>query len=1127
MAVAIMLALAVLAPAQTITTGDVTGTITDSSGAIVQNATVDLKNVNTGASRTVQSNNVGVYRFTLMAPGNYQISASSAGLKSDLGRIVVAVGQIQSVDLVLKPEVAREVVMVTDSVPLVQTENASVSSTYTTKQVDALPMPGGDITSIAYTVPGIIMSTGGGYGNFSSAGLPSISNLFTMNGADMMDPYLNLNNTGASNNTIGQNEIQEASVVQSGYEGQYGHQAGAQVNYITKSGTNDFHATLRYNYNGSVMNANDFFSNASDIPRSRALSNQWGADGSGRIKRDKLFWYADWEGLRFTLPGQAFVVIPSQDLQSYILRTVKSSQVPFYQKAFSLWNSAPGASGKVKVVNGDSGNLVDSSYTMGCGGLDGTPTGVGSGVFGTNVSCADTWGASLSAQNKEWILIGRVDANINDQQKIFFRYKMDRGLQPTQTDPINPAFSAVSKQPQYEGQITHTWVPNSRTVNNLILEAMYYSAIFSPADLATTYSTFPVNLTINDGGTNASYFSTLGPPSNFPQGRLVGQFQFADDVSHNHGSHSIKAGVMYKKNQVTDTGNSRLTVAGIYSFTDLYDFANGQVTASDYYQQRFTSFMHEHLRVSYAGAYVQDVWAVKSNLKLTLALRFEHNSNPRCPDGCFAWLNQPFKQMAKGSAIPYNQSIITGQNNAYYKTERVVTEPRFGFAWNPGGSKKSVIRGGVGIFADAMAGYMASAVWGNFPNVYAPAVRAGLVGDASVSGSSVQFAQAAGAMFNSQFASGGTLTSFQNALAPILGVAASSAFTPPGYTSLPSEMLNAKYLKWSLEVQHQFGTKNGVTVRYVGTHGYDLFLRNAWLNAYANSTNYPSGFGGLAAGTAGPDPRFRLITGYQNGGYSNYKGLSLEYRRWLGWGFQGQFGYTLAHAKDTNSTAGTGLFFSGDSFTGLTQPTVAGNYSNSDFDIRHNFTADFVWEIPAKFDNKLLDRVVGGWSVADKVWVRSGTPFSVYNSGMTSRIGTNNPAVLSSWLSATIPTHCDSSAVDTACFSASQFAARTGTNAQTGFGNMPRNSIYGPGYFSVDMSVYKKIPITEKVSFTVGASAFNVLNHPNFASPGYNLAAGGVGLISYTVQSPNSPYGTFVGSAVSGRVLVLNGRFAF
>ncbi len=806
--------------AQTITTGDVTGTVTDSSGAIVPGATVTLKNAATGDIRTAVSGADGSYRLTFVKPGTYTLSAVSAGLKSDsMANLVVAVGQVQTLGLVLKPVESKEVVMVTDSAPLLQTDNANIASSFSTKQIDLLPAPGGDITSIAFTVPGITMSTGAGYGNFSSHGLPSTSNLFTTNGIDNMDPYLNLNNSGASNLSLGANEIQEASVVQNAYSAQYGRQAGAQVNYITKSGSNEFHANLQYNYNGNILNANDFFANASGTPKGRAISNQYGAGGGGPIKKNKLFFYVNTEGLRYTLPSSGVVAIPSPEFQAFTLKNVTAAQAPFYRQAFALYNSAPGASRAVRITNGD-GLLQDGGGALGCGGLAGTPTGVGNGVFGDNVSCGLAYGFNVSNQNTEWLFTTRVDYNTSDRQKMFFRFKTDHGLQPSDTQPISPLFNSVSVQPDYEGQFNHTFIFSARAINNFVGSGSYYSAIFAPADLNASLAAFPVNLQFGDGGANGSAFGQLGITSSvFPQGRRVGQLQLIDDFSYTVGRHQLKVGLNYRYNRVADTGNQRLVSAGSYTIFDLSEFATGAFTSASgsSYVQRFTPFPVVHLHLYNAGFYFQDEWAVKPNLKLTLAMRFDRTGNPSCVDNCFSLLNSPFASIGHSVTTPYNQSITNGLEHAFYDIEPIVPQPRFGFSYSPSRFKNTVIRGGVGVFADLFPAFLASSVFANTPNVFSATVRAANI-NSSGAGSGPAIATSSGNAFQSGFANGATLAGLQAAVAPV-------TFVPPGMFSIPQQFAAPKFLEYSFEIQQQIGQKNVATISYVGNHGYATPMR--------------------------------------------------------------------------------------------------------------------------------------------------------------------------------------------------------------------------------------------------------------------------------------------------------------
>src|SRR5580704_8895620 len=278
-------------PAQSIVTGGIAGVVTDATGAVISGAQLTLKNSATGDQQTVSSSAGGDYVFALLKPGQYALSVTKEGFKTATRNVSVLLGTTVSVNIPLEVGSTATTVEVSGEQAGLQTENANISTNFETKQIQEIPNPGGDVTYVAQTAPGVTMSNaaGGGYGNFSTFGLPGTSNLFTMNGDDYNDPYLNLNNSGASNLLLGQTEIAEATVTQNGYSVQYGRQSGAQVNYVTKGGTNDFHADLLFNFNNHLMNANDFFANSTGTARPYAVSRQWGADIGGPVIKNKLF----------------------------------------------------------------------------------------------------------------------------------------------------------------------------------------------------------------------------------------------------------------------------------------------------------------------------------------------------------------------------------------------------------------------------------------------------------------------------------------------------------------------------------------------------------------------------------------------------------------------------------------------------------------------------------------------------------------------------------------------------------------------------------------------------------------------------------------------------------------------
>ncbi len=345
------------ASAQSITSGDVTGTVTDPSGAALPNAAVTLTNVNTNATRNTVTNQQGSYRFAFVPSGPYSVTVKATGFQSaQRTGIVVTAGQPTTADLKLALAASTQTVEVSESADVLQTANADVATNYNTQMLSNLPNPGGDITYFAQTAPGVVMNTQSGYGNFVADGMPATSNLFSINGANNNDPFFGINNSGASNLLLGSNDIAEANVINNAYSGQYGQYAGSQVAYITKSGSNSFHGDAIYNWNGRAVNANQFFSNQVGQPTPFNNFNQWQTGVQGPIWKNHTFFDVDYEGLRNVLPtASTLTLIPSPQFQAATLANLSANgnaaEIPFYQKAFAIYNSAPGAGSATPVAN--------------------------------------------------------------------------------------------------------------------------------------------------------------------------------------------------------------------------------------------------------------------------------------------------------------------------------------------------------------------------------------------------------------------------------------------------------------------------------------------------------------------------------------------------------------------------------------------------------------------------------------------------------------------------------------------------------------------------------------------------------------------------------------------------------
>jgi len=1140
--------------AQTVTSGDITGTVSDASGAVVVGAEVSLTSVAEGTTQTTTTNASGLYRFSFLKNGDYKMSIAAKGFKSTSEKITVGVGQVVAANFKLELGAASEVVEVTGAAPLIQTENGDTSTTYDEIQLKALPAPGGDITSYAYTAPGVVVSNGAGYGNFSSNGLPSTSNLFTVNGNDYMDPYLNLNNSGASNLTLGSNELSEVTIVENGYTADYGRQASAQLNAATKSGTNSFHGNATYGYNGSNLNANDWFNKSFELqsgaPNSRphAVNNTYAAAVGGPIIKNKLFFFADYEALRIVLPGVSGPVeVPTAGFANYVLATVPAAALPFYQNIFNLYAGAPGSAAAVPFTQADDPNI-------GCGDFsndyDGTGTftnpqsiAAGFGNLGTAAApiagnpCAAKYTSNSNNLITEWIFAGSVDYDANTRDHLKVRYQMDRGVQATGTDPINSVFNSTSIQPEYNGQLTETHTFNSSTVNNLIISGAWYKALFGPPNFAAAVATFPTTMAF---GNTASTFTQLGGTDNaYPQGRIVTQYQLRDNFSKVIGGHDIKIGADFRRNLVSDY-SALAGTSGLLSINSTTEFVNGVTqtangTGGSNYSANYSSLGAVRIKLYNIGAYVQDQWKISSKLNLTLGVRIDRTANPSC-SGCFTRMNAPFDEISHDINIPYNATISGGLNTAFQDVEKAVFSPRFGFAYSI--ASNTVIRGGFGIFDDEFPAVAVDRSLTNAPAV-ASFSSSGVDGEslAPGAGSVYSDANASNATFQAGFASGLTVAGLGG-----------QGFGPNYYTVRPN-LLNPKFAEYNLEIQHQLGSRYSVGVNYVGNHGYDLMTVNTWHNIYCNpvapapappSCPGPANtFGGLIGATQ-TDPRFNEISELTSNGFSSYNGITASFKMKPTHGFSGQANYTFGHGRDTCSNNCLEPFAATStlaSFRYQASPTLGGaSYGNSDYDIRHNFNLNYVYQTPSHWSSSLMNRVVGGWTVGGVLYYHTGLPWSpvdtakrAYFASQTVVGGLRTTTPLATFNGGKVISHsCGKAAAEAGagtggapCAMISDFAV--GAND---FGNS-RNALLAPGFFNTDLSVLKNFKIGERLGFAVGATAFDVLNHQNFDTPVNSIRSGAFGQILATTGTNTNPYGAFFGVPLNGRILQVNAKITF
>ena len=1128
---------------QSLTTGNITGTVLDPSHAVVPNAPVSLKGMDTGYTASATTNSNGGYGFSLLRPGRYQVTVKQPGFAEVVQSVEVQVGQTSNLEINLTVAKGTETVEVSGTAPLINTE-PSQNTAFTQEEVAQLPSAGGDITNIADTAPGAVVNGTGGYGNFTVNGLPATSNLFTVNGENDMDPYFNINNSGASNLTLGQNEIGEATVITNPYGGQYGQLAGAQITYVTKSGTNQYHGNAIYWWNGRLLNANNWINKegqlythnvidptqpANQAPFSNA--NQWAASFGGPIIKNKTFFFVDYEGMRFLLPNVDQVTAPTPqfitaaEAEVAALHPAESSD---YNKLMSLWQNAPGYS--TAVTNPIPGGGDDCSNLV----LPGWTTG-------GQTPCSQTWISVPKALAWEYILSFRVDQKIGNNDNIFGRYKLDHGLQPTHIDPINSAFDANSLQPAWDAQVQETHVFGPTKTNSFTATLSHYVAQFTAPNAV---STFNYGQAFSGFG-NYDFTSPNSLAPDFPQGRNITQYQFIDDFSWTRGNHTFKFGENFRRYDVSDHNffwNSPLVYWG-YGATSFQQFAQGEAFQ---YRKAFNASSNVPIAMWGMGLYAQDEWKATRNLKLTMALRVERNSNPVCQINCFSNLSGEFSNSAAAQAgpagsldVPYSADLKYGQHQAYPGVNSLVWSPRVGFSWDPLNTGKTVISGGIGIFYDNPAAGMVDNLLANPPDSVMFRVRS-----SPTSVGVLPFDPAGAPATWQASANAFSITNSFNQIQASLP--AGVVFQPAAANGIIGTIKAPEWQEWNLSVQQQLNRSTVFIINYAGNHGARISYSNAWPNAY-------DGYG-LYQGTVQASPlaeSYSTVTQFKQGAVSNYNGLTFSLRKQFTKWVSAHVNYTWAHNIDETSNGGLFNYgFEGNnSILGQIYPTNlrTDNYGNSDYDIRNLVNGDFVFN-PEFHQTGALKYLINGWQFSGKMFWRQGLPYTIADGNLSGTIlngGDTIPAVI---IGNAQPGGCGKK---NASFDASQPgvgvppclapSAILDANDPSWFGQnystQRRNQYRGPTYFDMDLNLFKNFKIGERFNFAIGAQAFNVFNHPNFGLPnstfasGYTGAAPAVdptyGTISSMQGTPTSPYGNFLGFDSSPRVMQISGKIVF
>ena len=1155
----LLLALAIsnLLRAQTTTSGGLTGLVTDPSGAVVSSADVEIRNTSKGTNQSSKTDRGGAYQFSFLAPARYTLTVAHAGFETEHRAVEVLLGPPVTVNVTLRVAQATTTVSVTAEAPLVHAENGDVSTAFNTSQISEVPNPGNDLVYSILTAPGALMSIdGGGGAGFILLGMPATSNVITIDGINENENGNNVADTSSLNLLLGQNQMQEATVISTPYSGQFGGAAGGQISYLTKSGSGVFHGNVQYYWNGRVLNANDWFSNANGSPRPFDNAHQWAGSLGGPVKKDKLFFFFDTEGTRvFRPPPGSTVLIPSQEFEQATLANITNkvlnpqlgpATLAFYQKIFNLYDAAPGA----KSAQPGSGLSVDPTGCTGFTGLGNDP------VTKLPIPCARHFFFSRSRASQETLASGRFDWNVGANDRAFLRLQYDRSHNPSSTDPISSLFDTDFAGPWWQGQISETHTFGSSAASQFLLGGSYHLGGLHTANPAKAIAALPATLSF--GCCTTDLFANLGAGNPLGFGRADTKYQISEDIDRIWGRHKFGLGANFRHINWTGTNTPGQPALFAQTYGAFYwggvDNHNDPSPGVTNLGQGFvTGGASNRFSFYEIGFYGQDEWQAHPNLTLTLALRAEHQSNPVCKQRCFARLAGSFQSSSHDPAEPYNKAILINQRQGLPSLDAVVWSPRFSFAWQPFGARhSSVLRGGIGIFYDTVHGYTGTSAGGNPP----------LNNGFTVSGDNLALGETPSNLFQDAIASNdGFVNGFKagQTLAQIQAV--DPNFFPPSANGWVGKPHPAQYQRWSLEWEQGFGVFTSLSFGYHGYHGIHTLVEDPDANAW--------GFGSLPKGLCSSPPvppcadrRFSGVVKLYSAAVSNYHGMVVSLKHRFRSQGQLQANYTFSHAFDEVSNGGDYSFnFGGDILNPQDPNNLRGAYGPAEYDIRHSFNANYVWEVPFK---SLLgghgpDFLLKGWEISGTVFARTGEPSTAFDALLSQTLqahnyfGTlyavparapGNAAFCGEGAALPLaPRPCFPPQVDPTTGQPNPDALFLQSGCETGFnsGTLPgpmgpcmgspvsfvqrRNSFRAPKFVWTDFAITKntKVPGWENATLGIGFQFFNLFNHTNFGGSDNYMSNSTFGEIFYLTQPPTG----ILGGGASQRMIQAKAQLRF
>jgi hypothetical protein len=1092
--------------------GSLVGTVTDSSSAVVTNASVEATNVGTGLTTTGRTGSTGGYRFENLPVGTYKVTVKAGGFKASSQQVDVVLNQTGTLNVTLSPGAATETVEVSGTATVIDTSSAQISTSYDSRFSQDLGLTssggtGAGVLNLSLLSPGVTQASSMGLGvGPSVGGQRPRDNNFTVEGVDNNNKTV----TGALI-TIPPDAVDNFTLLSNQFDSEFGHSSGGQFNTTIKSGTNGFHGSLYEYFRNRNLNAVDNIASLQGLTSNpRFDSNRYGGTFGGPIVKNKLFFFTNFERQPVGLTAASGGTVQTPTAAGLAAIATDPGASATNLAIFKQFVPVAGAANGCIPYAGVSNGVTFGSFAAPANGSCGAGT-----VEVGNVSIVPP-----SFENFE-NFVQSVDYNISARDQLRGRYVYNK-LDEIDTAAQLGAF--YLDEPFRFHLFTlgeyHTFSPN--VLNEFRVGFNRYANTTPAGDFAyPSLDSFP-NILLFDLGSGLN----IGPDGNAPQFTIQNFYSAVDNISWTKGKHTFKFGGEFREYISPQSFTQRQRGDYEYNSTQVYL----EDLSPDNFGQRSTGSITYYGNQQALYWYANDNWRVTPNFVLNLGVRYEFTTNPESEN------RQALNSLVDTPSLivpQVNQPFIFRNPSAPKKN----FAPRIGFAYSPGGNGSTSIRGGFGLAYDVLydnIGILAVPPQvGSTNNVDPGALTPGFLAGGGLSGGG----------------SGITPLSQADALAD------TANWIPP-QTKLPYS------INWNFGVQHSF--KNYVAeIRYVGTRGVHLDVQNIinlqslvspahFLPTFVNAPSQaqldalPNTLAGLSSG----DPE---VASYENAGFSNlitaflpigsstYHGLQTSLQRRFSNGLAFQASYTYSRDID-DSTAD---FHSTDITPRRQQDfqDLASERGVSPLSRTHRFTVAAVYDLPYfKGGNWFVKNVVGNWSFSP-VYTYESPEWVTVQSNLDANLNVDsagdravfNPGGVKGTGSDVTPLL--NTAGDTVAYLANSNAEYIRA-APGALATSSRNTLATPPTNNIDLGVYKDFNITERMKFRFGAQFANVINHAQFiagSNPGQGLGVNdvnsfaSVGTTYKSYLTPgnaafNNPQSVFASNA---RSIALIAKFTF